>query len=192
MSSGHHFDDKPGSIAKLRALLMRYPAIGTRLREPHVVLRTFDIPYLGGISTNGRFVYIDRHLPRKSGGVPLDKYIEVHESVEEALVHAARKFDEIRKALTSSTDDSALYEPCHHLATAAENYAVLADGYEWARYEDGLHPDYMPIEHEDILRVPPDLALFPYEGDGKLLARMREVMSETKFTPAEEQLRKAA
>lgn len=192
MSAGHSFDDKPGSIAKLRALLMRFPAIGARLRQPHIVLRSFDIPYLGGISSNGKFVYIDRHLPRKSSGVPLDEFIEVHESVEEALVHAARKFDEIRKALTSSSEDSALYEPCHHLATAAENYAVLASGYDWDRYEDGLHPDYMPIEHEDILRVPPDLALFPYESDAKLLARMKEVMAATKFTPAEEQLRKAA
>src|ERR1700732_3538907 len=102
MSAGDsQFDDPPGSLARLRALLIKYPAIGKRLRRARKVCNTFDIPYLGGISQDGKYVYLDRHLPEKSEGVPLAKYIEVHESVEQAILPHVEG-----------------YEAAHHLATA--------------------------------------------------------------------------
>ncbi len=172
MSAGDtKFDDKPGSLAKLRALLIKYPAIGKRIRLHRQVCFGFDIPYLGGISRDGKYVYIDRHLPDKSNGVPLAKYIEVHESVEAALYDVSGQHEELAELHK--------YEPCHHLATAAEQFAVVSDGYSWDDYEDGLRPDFLPLAHEDIKRVPPDLATFQY--DGKLLARMEEVASKSQF-----------
>jgi hypothetical protein len=168
MSAGDSkFDDKPGSLAKLRALLIRFPAIGRRLRLERMLCFGFDIPYLGGISSDGKYVYIDRHLPEKSEGVPLAKYIEVHESVESALVNEA----------------GLSYEPAHHLATAAEEFSVLEDGYEWAKYEGGLRPEFQPLEHEDITRVPPDLDLYPYSGP--LRAHLAKVAAKSQFTKEE-------
>lgn len=175
MSAGDgRFDDKPGSIAKLRALLIQYPAIGRRLRRDRTICTTFDIPYLGGISRDGKYVYLDRHLPEKIDGILLAKYIEVHESVEQALILLA----------------SLTYEPAHHLATAAEQFALLADGYNWAKYEDALEPDFSPLEHENIQRVPPDLDLYPYGG--ALLKHMKAVQEKTKFTKEEVEYREAS
>ena len=176
MSAGDSkFDDAPGSLARLRALLIRYPAVRRRLRKWRKLCNTFDVPYLGGISRDGAYVYLDRHLPEKSEGVPLAKYIEVHESVEAALVHEAEQS----------------YEPAHHLATAAEQFAVISDGYDWEKYEKGLEPDFMPIMHEDIHRVPPDLDLYPYEGDAKLLAHLKKVAAKSKFEKDEVDYREA-
>lgn len=178
MSAGDtKFDDKPGSIAKLRALMLKYPAIGRRLRRWRQVCNGFDIPYLGGISYNGLYVYIDRHLPKYAEGAKIEiaKYIEVHESVEEALWHISEHEDEL-KWLHS-------YEECHHLATAAEEFALLSDGFEYEDYRDALRPDFAPIEHEQIVRVPPDLALYPYSG--KLKEHLEVVMKKSRFTKEE-------
>lgn len=181
MSSGDHFDDTPGSLARLRALLIRFPAIGQQLRLRRKVLRGFDLPYLAGSSWDGRTIYIDQHLPMLVNGIPITQFLEVHESVERALQIASRR--------DPALADYRSYEACHHLATAAECYAVISAGYDWKTYRDGLHPDYAPIEGEHIHRVPPDLMLYPYSG--KLLVRMRECAEKTKFTQEEVNYRPA-
>lgn len=183
MSAGDpgHYDDKPGSIAALRALLIKYPDIGRLLRVPRTLLHSFTIPYLSGISDDGRTVYIDQHIPTMDGGINFAKYLEIHESVELALWRIAHAVADL-KSLQN-------YEACHHLATAAEHYAVLSDGHTWEDYTGALRPDYAPVEGEELGRVPPDLATYPYSG--ALLRRLRHAMSLTKFTQQEVNYREA-
>ena len=183
MSAGDvkHFDDEPGSIAKLRAVLIRFPSIGARMRVQKHVLRGFTIPYLAGISWDGLMVYIDDRLPTHINGIPIDKYLSVHEVVEKAIWTEAQ--------VSEGLEDFREYEPCHHLATAAEQFALVSDGYDWEKYRESLHPDYSPIEHEKITRVPPDLAEYPYKG--KLLAHIREIKKKTRFTQDEVRYRLA-
>jgi hypothetical protein len=183
MSAGDpsRYDDKPGSIAALRALLIKYPNIGRLLRVPRTLLHSFTIPYLSGISSDGRTVYIDQHIPVMDGGINFAKYLEIHESVERAIwliAHEVRELVNLRK-----------YEPCHHLATAAEHYAVLSDGHTWEDYTEALRPDYSPVEDEELGRVPPDLMTYPYAG--KLLRRIQKAAAATKFTQQEVNYREA-
>lgn len=178
MSSGdHHFDDvvQPGALARLRAILLRFPEVGAALRVPRVINRRHEVPYLAGSSNDGRTVYIDRGLPERIDGIPLDKYLEVHEATEWALWHAGRTVPKLR--------EYSHYEPSHHLATAAEQYALLADGHDWAEYRRGLEPYYEPTEREALVDVPPDLAEYPYSG--KDLAALQKAKSRSKFAPDE-------
>jgi hypothetical protein len=181
MASGDHslYDDAPGSLPRLRALLLKYPAIGARIGRKRRILRTFTIPYLAGISEDGLYVYVDKDLPAEVSGIPLDKFLEVHEAIEEAIWHEAQ----LQAKAEAGLREYRKYEPCHHLATAAEQYAVVSAGYDWQTYRGALHPEYAPIEHERITRVPRDLALYPYGG--KLLAHMERVRAKSQFTQAE-------
>ncbi len=178
MSSGDpsFYDDAPGSLAKLRAILLRFPAVGAALRTRRKINRRWPIPYLAGISADGAVVYIDENIPERLEGIPVDKYLETHESVEWALYLAAEHDKKLQKVLAEKGDH---YEPAHHLATAAEQYALISDGYSWEKYRKHLEPLYRPIEHEDFSRAPPDLAEYPYSG--KDLARLRAAKKRSKF-----------
>lgn len=168
MSSGdhNHFDDAPGSLPKLRVILLKFPDVGAALRLWRRIDRRWAIPYLAGISADARTVYVDKHLPERIEGIPLDKYLEVHEATEYALYRVARKSADLCKILGNMglTTANSLYERCHHLATAAEQYSLISDGYDWKVYRKGLEPYFTPIEHEKIKKCPPDLALYPYKG----------------------------
>jgi hypothetical protein len=183
MSSGdiNHFDDDPGSIAKLRALLLRFPSIGARMRLHRRILRGFTIPYLAGINWKGDTTYIDERMPTHINGIPVDKFLDLHEAVELAIWTEAHQ--------TKGLEEYKVYEPCHHLATAAEQFAVIGQGYDWKKYKEGLHPDYLPIEREKIGRVPPDVATYPYKG--KLLKLVVDAAKKTRFTQDEVRYRLA-
>lgn len=180
----HFYDDVPGSLATLRALLIATPALGKLLRRERTVLRTFDVPYLGGISEDGSYVYLDRHLPEKVESIPLAKFLEVHEVTEWAL----RTMAEIGGIPAKYKG----YEACHHLATAAEQFALVSDGYEWDKYKEALRPDYWPIETEQVRRVPPDFSTWQYDSDPKLKERLEVVARKSKFTQGEVNFREGS
>ena len=117
-----------------------------------IVLDTdHDIPYLGGISIDGKTVYRDRLSPsgytsKKFKWVDTDKYLMIHEHVEKIFL-----------------DRGWSYLLAHQLATQVEYAAVKNDGYDLNEYDktlDGWYKNCMkrPV-YED---VPENLEQRPY------------------------------
>src|SRR5947209_4264096 len=63
-------------------------------RRVHKVDRSYDVPYIGGYSTDARTVYIDRHLPATfthwMKRVRVEPFLVTHEIVEKALIDELR------------------------------------------------------------------------------------------------------
>lgn len=125
--------------------------------------REHDIPYLAGYSSDGRTVYIDRHLPQsflfRGKRIPTDRYLILHEAVEKTLI-----------------DQLGLhYQHAHQIATRAEEAAVHADGVSWRAYDRFMQRWVKRAGDERLTKVPRDLDLKPYrdEHDRDLLVRMQ-------------------
>jgi hypothetical protein len=84
-----------------------------------VISRAFEVPEIAGYSMDGLTLYIDRRLPDRMAGVPIDRFLEVHEEVE--------------KALEDKLGFS--YSHAHEIATAAEREAVELAGFSWTDYD---------------------------------------------------------
>jgi hypothetical protein len=139
---------------------LAHPAIRRRLARTPRVDRTWDIPYLGGYSEDGRTIFLDRHLPYEfvyRGRPPpypsalkagLDRFLILHEEVEKALI------DEL----------GAKYAHAHEVATRAEENAVRAAGIEVPWYRKTLKPYIKADAIERLLRVPRNLDMAPYRA----------------------------
>jgi hypothetical protein len=186
------FDDKPGSFSKLVALRRAHPELATALRRARIIDKEHDIPYIGGSSQCGGVIYIDRHLPDEliQGDIVIhtDKFIELHEVVEYTLVKLLALKARIKSIVSAAL--AKFYEPTHHLATAAEAHALELDFPDepgiYKIYTGLLRPYYRPIEGEKLKVVPPDLALYPYQGDEldlivKLGSRNRFLQEEVDY-----------
>jgi hypothetical protein len=169
MSTGH---DHPGAGSSHSSLLIdrlrKDPEI-SRLRHRYKQLDdSYDLPYLGGYSKDGKIIYIDRHLPemleyRHDGKIKEFRprqYLIEHESWEKALIDALGWG----------------YDHSHAVATAAERRTVMQDGILWKPYQGAYRPYIKADEHEKLKRVPADLDLTPYLGDSALLTRMKKAM----------------
>jgi hypothetical protein len=161
LSSGDHSHGK-GPDHILDAALAD-PRVRQKLARGAKVDRTHDIPYLGGISRDGRTVYIDRHLPAslKIGRLAINPvpYLTTHERTEHAIM----------------TVLGLKYAAAHKLATAAEERRVRRAGIDPRAYEAALKPYVKADDVEKLVRVPKDLFLGPYEDeqDTALMARMK-------------------
>ena len=84
MASGH-LDEEPATQRATKAMLEAHPDLEAYLvSDQYTISRQFKVPYLGGISEDGRTVYIDRDLPETlpETGIAPDKYIAKHERSE--------------------------------------------------------------------------------------------------------------
>jgi hypothetical protein len=132
------------------------------LRRRVRVDRSYDIPYIGGYSLDGRTVFIDRHLPRTfrwlMKTVRIEPFLLTHEIVEKSLL------DELRLH----------YLHAHQIAVRAERDAVKAAGVSWWAYQRFMKKHERAIEEETIVKVPSSLDLTPYrdEKDFGLLQRL--------------------
>ncbi len=142
-----------------RVLLDVVKALRRRARK---ISHAYDVPYIAGYSTDGKTVFIDRHLPRSFRWllktVRVEPFLLTHEIVEKALL------DELRLH----------YLHAHQIAVRAERDAVKAAGISWAAYQSFMKKHEKPIEEERLIRVPRTLDLTPYrdEKDFGLLERM--------------------
>jgi len=163
MSSGH-LDEEPASKGALRRLMEKHPDLVAYLATEPTISRAYKIPYLGGISKDGKTVYLDENLPMElpKTGVPVDKYLAIHERLEWWVM--------TRLGLDYLGDRS---DGGHPLAVRAEHDALIADGYNPDAYEDELAGYIKADESERITAadVPPDLFLGPYEDDQDSLDR---------------------
>lgn len=130
------------------------------------VNRSYDVPYLGGSSKDGKTVYIDRRVPQvlNVAGKSVDpaKYLSVHETTENHLM----------------TKQGLSYEDAHHQATTAERAAVQKDGLDWKSYEAHMDGLLSNIEHENPKSPPPDLYTKPYPHDKQELLQRRANMNQ--------------
>jgi len=150
--------------------LMMDRALDAVVRRAKVIDRKHDIPYLAGYSTDGKTIYIDRHMPKtmRYGGreVDTDRYLILHEEVEKTLI------DQLHLH----------YLHAHQIATRAEQAAVRAAGIRWRDYDRFMQKHVKHIGDERLTRVPADLDLKPYrdEHDVDLVRRMQAAMARGK------------
>jgi len=146
---------------------LRAPDVARGLSTAFVIDRTKDVPYVGGVSRDGRTINIDRHFPRrvKVGArlVDLSPGLVRHEQVEGALLRTGRYS----------------YPAAHELATAAENRIYRAIGLDPAAAQ-AVYPRYIKAARaEALVDVPRDLEPRPYTDaptDRAVLSRLRLAM----------------
>jgi hypothetical protein len=141
----------------------------TAIRRRKAVDHAHDVPYLAGYATDGKTIYVDRHLPRSylaRGGrrVRIERFLLLHEAIEKALI------DEV----------GLHYQHAHQIATRAEQAAVRAEGLSWAEYDRFTQRYVKSLGSERVTRPPPDLDLRPYvdEHDSDVLKRLRARMRQ--------------
>ncbi|WP_158817651.1 hypothetical protein [Methylocapsa sp. S129] len=143
--------------------LMLDRALNAIARRAGAIDRNHDIPYLAGYSTDGKRIYIDRHLPPsflyKGRKIEVDRYLLLHEEVEKTLI------DQL----------DLHYQHAHQIATRAEEAAVRADGVSWRAYDRFMQQYVKEMGDERLTKLPGDLDLKPYrdEHDYDLMRRMK-------------------
>lgn len=183
MSSGHaHHGVKLGDHEVDQALAN--PSVRRQLARTPRFDRSWDVPYLGGYSVDGRTVYLDRHLPKtliyrgaKHGyPVDIDRFLILHEEVEKALI------DQLEFS----------YAHAHEVATRAEENAVRAAGIEVGWYRKALKPFIKADARERLLRVPNELDMTPYRAPPmsepllkRIAAAQKDPGAPGKIKPAE-------
>jgi hypothetical protein len=148
--------------------LMLDRALDAIARRVGAIDRNHDIPYLAGYSTDGKRIYIDRHLPRsflyKGRSIEVDRYLLLHEEVEKTLI-----------------DQLGLhYQHAHQIATRAEEAAVRADAVSWRAYDRFMQQYVKEMGDERLTKLPADLDLKPYrdEHDYDLMRRMKDATED--------------
>ena len=156
--------------------LMLDRALNAIARRVGAIDRQHDIPYLAGYSTDGKRIYIDRHLPRsflyKGRTIEVDRYLLLHEEVEKTLI------DQL----------DLHYQHAHQIATRAEEAAVRADGVSWRAYDRFMQQYVKQMGDARLTKLPGDLDLKPYrdEHDYDLMRRMKGA-TEDKDHPLSEE-----
>ena len=130
--------------------------VAALIRRPAKVSRAFDVPYIAGYSSDGRTVYIDRHMPPsfrfRGKNVRTDRFLIVHEVVEKALLDGLELH----------------YLHAHQVALRVEQAAVRALGIGWQDYNAFTEANEKTIVRELLQRVPPDLDLTPYSDEEEI------------------------
>jgi hypothetical protein len=148
--------------------LMLDRALDAIVRRVKSLDRKHDIPYLAGYSTDGKTIYIDRHMPRtmkyKGREIDTDRFLILHEEVEKTLI------DQLNLH----------YLHAHQIAARAEEAAVRAAGVGWREYDRFMQTHVKSIGDERLSKVPADLDLKPYrdEHDFDLLKRMHDAVEQ--------------
>ena len=155
--------------------LLKNEKVRECLFEPRTENGSYDLPYLGGYSSDGKTIYFDRHLP-KTVVLELDgrrteidprRFLRRHEEFEKAVMTAC----------------GYTYNHAHECATGYERRGVLQQigpGW-WKPYNDCMEQYVRADEKETLERVPRNLDLAPYLAppvNEALLARLQRAMGE--------------
>jgi hypothetical protein len=187
MSTGHRHEEGFGLNSQALDRLLKNQNVLAELFQYREIDESFDIPYLGGYSEDGRTIYFDRHLPktiklkRDSTIVEFNpvEILQLHESFEKTLIDVLH-LD---------------YAQAHKAATAYERRGLLTrygPGW-WDPYQSMMEKYIKADEHEKLQKLPKDLDMLPYLSppvDRKLLAHMQKIMGlkktskqEAEYTP---------
>lgn len=134
------------------------PKFKKEFDSSYKVDRSYDIPYAGGYSTDGKTIYIDRHFKKMMDGHNIEKYIIVHEKCEKSLINVF----------------GLKYQQAHHIATHYERMIAKEDGVDTNKLEHFVINQFKGLYHEKLTKVPKDLDMTPYkdEKDFHLLKQM--------------------
>ena len=178
MSAGHHIPGLPENHFHTESdwllFCADHPKVMEWLQRPRRIDCNYQIPYLGGISTDGRVVFIDsRYHPIMRGtnyGLSLNTAdtIPDHEVTEYVCV----RFYGMRY------EDKNLFRNPHIWGNTAERLAVLALDCEWDPYNKFIDSQLKAIEDGPVTRCPPTLATYPYRDDQVLLAKIKAAQQE--------------
>jgi len=135
--------------------------------RPTKIDKTYDIPYVGGYSSDGKTIYFDRHMKEIFNGKSIIPFLLVHERTEKSLMNVF----------------GLSYQQAHHIATYVEMHAVEKAGLNWRDYSKHIDTYVKLDAHEQLKRVPKDLDLKPYrdERDNRLyftLAKKEKIQSK--------------
>lgn len=119
------------------------------------VSRKFQVPYLGGASKDGETIYIDMRFPtsylQRDGKIvhPIP-YLVRHEVYESQLMKQGIEFN-----------------TAHRLSAQHEKEQLRHSRIDVKQYYENIYKWVMDTIHQiDAKKLPPDLNLQPYIGDG--------------------------
>lgn len=184
MSPRHASNDEPVLSSQALDRVLANPRVKEKLWQTGTsVNRENDMPYLGGASSDGKTIYIDRHLPEKLS-IEVDGQKTEFDADEFLLRH-----ERLEKALIDALGWS--YWPAHSAANGYERRGVLqrlGPG-AWPVYEKVMLQYVKADERERLVRVPADLDMTPYLAppvDKALVAKMQEAQGKARqFTKLE-------
>lgn len=170
MSTAHHTDSifRPG-METVHAV-MSDPRVAPIIAVRPRINKTYDIPYVGGYSKDGKVVFIDRHLPAniriEGKNVNPLPFIVTHEHTEKTLMDVL----------------GMSYHDAHTFAEVVEEEHVRRVCSPML-YEQALVPYIKADEIEKIVRFPADCDLAPYiqSNDIKVLMRIRMVLNKSNW-----------
>lgn len=138
-----------------------------KLAEGIVIDKTYDIPYVAGYSKNRTTIYIDKDFSQslkndKGDIIDLEKFIVLHEIIEKSLIDLWKLH----------------YHYAHQIALRLEEVAVESYGINLIEYNTILEKWIKEIDSQEIIRIPKDLDLTPYEDekDFELIELMKKSM----------------
>lgn len=133
-----------------------------------------DVPYAGGVSVDGRTVYIDRRL---YCDLRLGK-VRVRGMSWRQIVACFIEHEHTEKSVDDGDNPVDVYPAAHGLATAKENEAaeaILGKG-KAKRYQEALLPALKACEARDPVNPPKDMWCGPYldspDARGKEIVRI--------------------
>lgn len=159
MSHGHRRLHSYGMSGKHLDRVLDDPAVRERLLRPRKINLDYDMPYVGGYSTDGNTIYLDRHLPEE---VKLEmdwqkKVIRPVEFLAEYLGHEPVEWS-VMDALGWN------YEHAHAgPATGSERRKVLTylgPGW-WDVYQRAMEKFIKADAHEKLTKMPDDYDMRP-------------------------------
>jgi hypothetical protein len=138
--------------------IMTNPAFVARLAKATStpIVRKYDVPYISGVSEDGKKVYIDRHLNCSFNSKDISKFIRTHEVAEKAVIDLF------------NVD----YQTAHKVANHVTKQAVEKAGINWVKYCDHLDPYTKQISGEHLQTIPADLDLSAFSGKDKKFLSM--------------------
>jgi len=148
-----------------------WPVLLEWLKRPRRISYDYDIPFLGGISTNGACVFIDRRYKpilswrNHRGSVTMDSSLTIPD-------HEITEYYAIR-FIGLHYDPENPKRSAHVLGNTAERLAVQACGCDWDEYNYAIDHQLQPIEMENVTKCPRDLCLYPYQESKSLLAKIQ-------------------
>lgn len=129
-----------------------------RLFQLKKISRAYDIPYLAGYSKDRKTLYIDKDSAKGFDGIDTDRYLAIHEYVED-----------------SCEENGADYVLGHALATLAELGAVAADGVDVDAYNAFMAKEVKKAESKKKFDLPSDLDMQPYITDDPSKALLKKM-----------------
>lgn len=162
MSAGD-VDNDAFSVEAVMAEFKNDAALTAYVQSAKYIDTQYDIPFVGGISNDGKTAYLDRHFPRhgtlSTGPIDFGYYIgNGHEAPEWYMV----------------VMHGWSYVAAHHFANGVENMMVTAAGHKPREYNAYIDRFIPKIEREQVLVTPANLATYPYSTDKRLLRIIRE------------------